>query len=619
MSILDVIMQLTGRKDPAENMRQQILNGGAGGGGGVPEPPVAPQPPTAASAATSPSSVTPPYGEEQPDPQTTASIPQEQVSNAYKSPPDLAQLYLELQKRDSAAREFDQGATLIAAGLARDENRSRIMDTYQETPADNQSSMFTTLQNIQKYQNEMAVKAQMRLALPNIAKQYGLSMEEVSMMFENGTLEEFLQAKSGAHPEVREGPNGQVIVVDPTKPEAGVKELTPPGTEWVERADGSKVLVSKGSGKPVGGGEAVTSTPPKTRDIIQIDDPEGGGGKISVYKDDLTRIDTGEKVTVSKPKQEIKYLEQPDGGKLATDGAGNRKPELDIPPVNKITIQKDAQGQFQALDSNGKPVGSPFGSKEDKSTDDMKEYAAARFAAENRGEHFDEFDKWLAERERLRAPSGTANWDPATKTDLGEPPKDKQWARNADGSIKRDESGAAVSVTTPGSETARKEEEAAATAADKEAGKTRVSNIVTAKADEALKILDSDSWTSPVTGITGAVAAAIPGSARADLEASLSTLKANTTFERLQKMRDESPTGGALGNVSDSDLRLLSATIASLDPNQSKATLQRNIKLVQGVMSGDPDAIKDFQQGVATSGNKKKTADEILAERRRKK
>jgi hypothetical protein len=44
------------------------------------------------------------------------------------------------------------------------------------------------------------------------------------------------------------------------------------------------------------------------------------------------------------------------------------------------------------------------------------------------------------------------------------------------------------------------------------------------------------------------------------------TLKSTLAFDRLQKMRDESKTGGALGNVSNVELGLLGANLAALDP-----------------------------------------------------
>lgn len=50
------------------------------------------------------------------------------------------------------------------------------------------------------------------------------------------------------------------------------------------------------------------------------------------------------------------------------------------------------------------------------------------------------------------------------------------------------------------------------------------------------------------------------------LRGKVDTLKANLSFDRLQKMRDESKTGGALGNVSNIELGLLGSAVAALDP-----------------------------------------------------
>lgn len=50
------------------------------------------------------------------------------------------------------------------------------------------------------------------------------------------------------------------------------------------------------------------------------------------------------------------------------------------------------------------------------------------------------------------------------------------------------------------------------------------------------------------------------------LNGKISTLKSVLSFDRLQKMRDESKTGGALGNVSNIELDLLGSNVATLDP-----------------------------------------------------
>ena len=67
------------------------------------------------------------------------------------------------------------------------------------------------------------------------------------------------------------------------------------------------------------------------------------------------------------------------------------------------------------------------------------------------------------------------------------------------------------------------------------------------------------------------------GSAAYDLEQSLKTLDANMAFGALQRMREASPTGGALGAVSDTELGLLRSSIANLDPNQSQETFVNSL------------------------------------------
>jgi hypothetical protein len=49
----------------------------------------------------------------------------------------------------------------------------------------------------------------------------------------------------------------------------------------------------------------------------------------------------------------------------------------------------------------------------------------------------------------------------------------------------------------------------------------------------------------------------------------------------LQAMRNASPTGGALGQVSDAENKLLASTVANLDANQSESQLRDNLAQVQ--------------------------------------
>lgn len=69
----------------------------------------------------------------------------------------------------------------------------------------------------------------------------------------------------------------------------------------------------------------------------------------------------------------------------------------------------------------------------------------------------------------------------------------------------------------------------------------------------------------------------IIGQGAADLGAELDTIAANLGFEALQAMRDASPTGGALGQVTERELALLQATVSSLKQTQDPMRLQASL------------------------------------------
>jgi hypothetical protein len=62
-----------------------------------------------------------------------------------------------------------------------------------------------------------------------------------------------------------------------------------------------------------------------------------------------------------------------------------------------------------------------------------------------------------------------------------------------------------------------------------------------------------------------------------NLSGLVDTIRANLAFDRLQKMRDESKTGGALGQVSNIELQLLESAVASLDPAAGNEVFQQRL------------------------------------------
>jgi len=84
----------------------------------------------------------------------------------------------------------------------------------------------------------------------------------------------------------------------------------------------------------------------------------------------------------------------------------------------------------------------------------------------------------------------------------------------------------------------------------------------------------STGWT---TGFVGSQLSKVPGTPAYDLGRTLDTLLASAGFETLAEMRANSPTGGALGNVTERELALLQATWGSLQQAQSKEQFEANL------------------------------------------
>ena len=93
--------------------------------------------------------------------------------------------------------------------------------------------------------------------------------------------------------------------------------------------------------------------------------------------------------------------------------------------------------------------------------------------------------------------------------------------------------------------------------------------------DEAQALYDHPGL-SGMTGLYGKVPN-VPGSNASNAKARLETLRAGTGFGKLQSMRDLSPTGGALGAVSDTENKLLQNSISSLDESQSEEAFKQSL------------------------------------------
>ena len=80
----------------------------------------------------------------------------------------------------------------------------------------------------------------------------------------------------------------------------------------------------------------------------------------------------------------------------------------------------------------------------------------------------------------------------------------------------------------------------------------------------------------------GSILANLPATDARTLQTKLKTITANLGFDRLQQMRDASPTGGALGAIAVKELEALQSTVASLDQGLSGDELLKSLNAIEG-------------------------------------
>jgi hypothetical protein len=153
------------------------------------------------------------------------------------------------------------------------------------------------------------------------------------------------------------------------------------------------------------------------------------------------------------------------------------------------------------------------------------------------------------------------------RVDTGTIPAGYRAVRDADGNIMQIE-------PRPGSPAAAEADKIAASEKNRDQGSKQRASLVAEEIDRALQVMDSGFL--PSTGMGGKLAG-IPGTNAKALSSLLDTIKANIGFDELNKMRQQSPTGGALGNVTERELAFLQSVAGSLDQEQSDEQLRYNL------------------------------------------
>ena len=161
--------------------------------------------------------------------------------------------------------------------------------------------------------------------------------------------------------------------------------------------------------------------------------------------------------------------------------------------------------------------------------------------------------------------------------------QDYRRVRDAQGNVLYDE-------PIPGTKAARDAEQMVKAAESRASGQVRTASTVTANIDSLLSDLRKEEKAtgtekiSPYTRITGVPGKAFegfPGGARQTAKGYIDTIRANIGFDRLDQMRQESPTGGALGQIAVQEIQFLQASLGSLDLDADPAVLIKNLERIK--------------------------------------
>lgn len=105
--------------------------------------------------------------------------------------------------------------------------------------------------------------------------------------------------------------------------------------------------------------------------------------------------------------------------------------------------------------------------------------------------------------------------------------------------------------------------------------------------------------------VFGALASYVPGTANSEVYKQVDVLKSNATIEALNAMRAASPTGGALGSVTDRENAMLAAKAGMLDP--ASPNFQRDLldyqRTLLRTIHGSAEGDRIFAEQVAARAN----------------
>lgn len=309
----------------------------------------------------------------------------------------------------------------------------------------------------------------------------------------------------------------------------------------------------------------------------------------------MSQLGAGQPVNLSQPMAAMMDRRQRADQKRALEESGVLNQFT--PQQRAILAQMPPQAAQQVISSvlfAPKP--------QPKITDDMAEYQAA-IAQGFQGSLQD----WILAQRKAGASTNTVNF-PDQQIDFGQPGEGLVWQRNQEtGEIMLDERGAPIAIPYQGGKAFITAEAAERAGDAKTQNALTATSIVTTAAQRARAAAED----RVLTGIAGAAASYNPGTDNAEVYRQVDVLKSTAKVENLNAMRAASPTGGALGGVTEGELKMLADKSGALDP--ASPNFQRDLddyeltllRVVHGFKAGTAifeqtrqDAPSDAPEGV---------------------
>ena len=201
---------------------------------------------------------------------------------------------------------------------------------------------------------------------------------------------------------------------------------------------------------------------------------------------------------------------------------------------------------------------------------------------------------------------------------FGDAPKGMAWARNKDGTVvtETDENTgyqAPVAVSVRGGPTDVAANEAKRKTADRQQAKALAAMTVTQDFGRAITLSDNLISGDNIIGANARIASSmIPGTNEYNIMQFVESGLSNVGLDRLQMMRETSPTGGALGQVPFQQQQRLEQTLGSVKIGQSPKTFKDNMKRIFNIYTDIQHGSKEERAKLVKEGfMSKKQSEEI--------